>query len=185
MQPANYIARRVELSKGMNLRPFLAGTIILLAFGLMHSPAIVGAVLIQENDGAGQCTSAAVTSLTALNLTLCTSGTRYHIGETVVQKTLITNTGLEPVTFALALTREVSLRTDHHCFGFCLVTEEDSVQSLAPGATFTSTVASTASMIGPFLIKVGVFACPVGTTCFVSPDAFTTLTLRIVVDGPR
>ena len=153
MQSAKYIASRVERSKDMNLRPFIASTIVLLAFGLMPSHATVGAVLIQQSDGASSCTSAAVTSLAALNLTLCTSGMRYHIGETVVQTTLITNTGVERVTFALSLTREVSLRTDHHCFGSCVIAEEDSVQSLAPGARYSSTVSSTASQVAPFLIK--------------------------------
>ncbi len=169
----------------MNLRPFFASTIVLLALGFTQSPAAAGAMFIHENNGTGRCTSAGVTSLAALNFTLCTSGMRYRIGERIVQTALLTNIGHEPLTFALDLTREVSPRTDHHCFGFCIITEEDSVQSLAPRETYNSTVSSTASEIGPFLIKVGVFACPVGTSCLRSPEAFTTLTLRIVIEGPQ
>ncbi len=168
----------------MHLTPFIASTLVILAFGLTHSPAVAGAVFIPGNNDSARCTSATVTSLAALNFTLCTSEMRYGIGETTAQTTLLTNTGHGPLTFALDLRREVSLRTDHHCFGFCAITEEDSVQSLAPGAKYSSTVSATASEVAPFVITVSVFACPTGTSCFVTPQAFTTLTLRIVVEGP-
>jgi hypothetical protein len=169
----------------MNVNTFLARGIILLALCLAPSASAVSTNVGNENISASSCTSAVLASLPALELTLCTSKTLYRIGDTVVQTTLLTNTSPEALTFALDLRNEVFLRTDHHCFRFCAVTEEDTVVSLAPGETFNTTVTPTVLEQGPYLIKVSVFACPVGTSCFVSDDAFTNLSLRIIVaQGP-
>jgi len=175
----------VRLPDTMNLKAFLATGIIFLVLSLTPSASAVGTDIIHENIAASSCTSAVLASLPALELTLCTSKTLYQIGETVVQTTLLTNTSPNALTFALDMRNEVFLRTDHHCFRFCFVAEEDTVISLAPGETFNTTVNPTVSEQGPYLIKISVFACPVGTSCFVSDDAFTSLSLRIIVaEGP-
>ena len=175
----------VRLPDTMNLKAFLATGTIFLVLSLTPSASAVGTDAINENIAASSCTSAVLASLPALELTLCTSKTLYQIGETVVQTTLLTNTSPKSLTFALDMRNEVFLRTDHHCFRFCAVAEEDAVISLAPGETFNTTVNPTVSEQGPYLIKISVFACPVGTSCFVSDDAFTSLSLRIIVaQGP-
>ena len=169
----------------MNLKAFLASGIILLALSLTPSASALSTHVIHENIVASSCTSAVLASLPALEFTLCTSKTLYRIGEKVVQTTLLTNTSPEALTFALDMRNEVFLRTDHHCFRFCAVAEEDTVVSLTPGETYNTTVTPTVLEQGPYLIMVSVFACPVGTSCFISPDAFTSLSLRIIVaQGP-
>src|SRR3989442_2734024 len=165
----------------MNVNTFLATGIILLALSLAPSASALSTPVSNENISVSSCTSASLASLPALELTLCTSKTLYRTGETVVQTTLLTNTSPEALTFAVDLRNEVFLRTDHHCFRFCAVTEEDTVVSLAPGETFNSTITPTVLEQGPYLITVSVFACHVGSTCFVSPDALTSLSLRIIV----
>src|SRR5712692_7990402 len=169
----------------MNVNTFLATGIILLALSLAPSASALSTPVSNENISVSSCTSAVLASLPALELTLCTSKTLYRTGETVVQTTLLTNTSPKALTIALDMRNEVFLRTDHHCFRFCAVAEEDAVISLAPGETFNTTVNPTVSEQGPYLIKISVFACPVGTSCFVSDDAFTSLRLRIIVaQGP-
>ena len=175
----------VRLPDTMNSKAFLARGIIFLVLSLTPSASAVGPDVIHENTTASSCPRAVLASLPALELTLCASKTLYQIGETIVQTTFLTNTSPNDLTFALDMRNEVFLRTDHHCFRFCAVAEEDTVISLAPGETFNTTVNPTISEQGPYLIKISVFACPVGTSCFVSDDAFTSLNLRIIVaQGP-
>src|SRR5712692_4803450 len=117
----------------MNLRTFLASSLILLAFGLTPSAYAVGTYVVQGDNGASRCTSAEVGSLAALEFTLCIPKTLYRVGEKVVQTSHLTNLGPGPFTFALDMRNEVFLRTDNHCFRLCVLTEEDSILSLAPG----------------------------------------------------